>query len=98
MGCCDGRTTTVLLVPSILYRYSANPLAAPRAGRGMTMTDNLANDQQHQLVPPQEEGGVETEDVGGVDIIREPFDPTLIRVETKTLTVDLLVARIKEEE
>lgn len=40
---------------------------------------------------------VEPEDVGS-DLITDPFDPREIRIETKTLTVDLLVRRIKKNE
>jgi hypothetical protein len=44
--------------------------------------------------------GVEIEDdaAGGDEILTEPFDPTKIRLETRTMTVDLLVQRIKEGE
>lgn len=38
----------------------------------------------------------ETEDVGGGDIV-EPFDPKNIRIETKAMTVDLLISRIRED-
>lgn len=40
---------------------------------------------------------VDPEDVGA-DLITDPFDPREIRIETKTLTVDLLVRRIKANE
>lgn len=43
-----------------------------------------------------DENGVELEEVN--DFITKPFDPTLIRVESKTLSVDLLLTRIKEGE
>ena len=42
--------------------------------------------------------GVETEDTESEDKITEPFDPTLIRVETKPMSMDLLIARMKEDE
>jgi hypothetical protein len=44
------------------------------------------------------ETGVEAEEVGDLSEggITEPFDPTKIRVETKPMTVDLVIARIKE--
>ncbi len=41
--------------------------------------------------------GVEVEDSGN-ETITEPFDPTLIRVDTKPMTIDLLLARIRHGE
>jgi hypothetical protein len=41
--------------------------------------------------------GVEVEDSSGEDI-SEPFDPSLIRVETRSMTVDLMMSRITEGE
>jgi hypothetical protein len=43
------------------------------------------------------EAGVDLEEIGG-DLITDPFDPREIRIETKTLTVDLLARRIKAGE
>lgn len=42
--------------------------------------------------------GVELEDTSSAEKITEPFDPTLIRVETKPMTIDLLLARMQEHE
>jgi hypothetical protein len=42
--------------------------------------------------------GIEIEQTEGEGIINEPFDPTLIRVETKPITIDLLMSRIKQNE
>jgi len=42
--------------------------------------------------------GVEEEDLLGPAEITEPFDPSQIRVETKTLTIDLLLTRIRRGE
>jgi hypothetical protein len=42
--------------------------------------------------------GIEPEITESDDQITEPFDPTLIRVETKPLSMDLLISRIREEE
>jgi hypothetical protein len=39
--------------------------------------------------------GFEHEDVSGEGEIEEPFDPSLIRVESKPLTVSLLMTRIR---
>lgn len=40
--------------------------------------------------------GVEVEDVIGDALITEPFDPTLIRVNTKHMTIDLLLRRVDD--
>ncbi|MCX6023188.1 MAG: DUF262 domain-containing protein [Chloroflexi bacterium] len=40
--------------------------------------------------------GLELEEVSGSDVIVEPFNPGLIRVETRTMTIDLLMRRIRE--
>ena len=45
-----------------------------------------------------EEDGVEAEETSGSDPIKEPFDPTDIRVETKPITIDLLINRIRHNE
>jgi hypothetical protein len=42
--------------------------------------------------------GIEEEDLGPEEAITEPFDPTLIRVATNALTIDLLTARLREKE
>ncbi len=42
--------------------------------------------------------GIEPEITESEDRITEPFDPTLIRVETKPLSMDLLISRIREKE
>jgi hypothetical protein len=40
----------------------------------------------------------EKEEITSGEKIMDPFDPTLIRVETKTITIDLLLTRIKHKE
>jgi uncharacterized protein with ParB-like and HNH nuclease domain len=42
--------------------------------------------------------GQEKEEIVSDEKIMDPFDPTLIRVETKTMTIDLLLTRIKHKE
>ena len=42
--------------------------------------------------------GVELEDTGGDEQITEPFDPSLIRVDTRPMTIDLLRLRIEFNE
>ncbi|MEI7768442.1 MAG: DUF262 domain-containing protein [Chloroflexales bacterium] len=56
------------------------------------------NDEQNDISDEERGTGVEREDVVGEDSINSPFDPTLIRVEVKLLTIDLLLARLREEE
>ncbi len=56
---------------------------------------------QTETITEVEEGteaGVELEDTTGSDVINNPFDPTVIRVETKPITIDLLLNRIKHKE
>jgi hypothetical protein len=40
--------------------------------------------------------GVEVEDTSGIEAITDPFDPTLIRISTRTSIVDMLLKRIKQ--
>ena len=50
-------------------------------------------------VPYIDDGtGIEPEDIESDSQITEPFDPTLIRVETKPMSLDALIARIREGE
>ena len=42
--------------------------------------------------------GIEAEDTESEGQITEPFDPTLIRVETKPMSLDALIARMREGE
>ncbi len=42
--------------------------------------------------------GVELEDIVGDERITEPFDPTRIRVDSKQMTIDLLLSRIRHGE
>ncbi|PDW04768.1 DUF262 domain-containing protein [Candidatus Viridilinea mediisalina] len=62
----------------------------------MTANDDRLDDETPEL--NEENTGVEREDVVGEDRSAAPFDPTLIRVETRALTIDLLLARMQEEE
>jgi Protein of unknown function DUF262 len=47
---------------------------------------------------PDNGTGIEVEDVDNEEIIIEPFDPTKIRVDTKPMTIDLLLSRIAHQE
>jgi uncharacterized protein with ParB-like and HNH nuclease domain len=67
------------------------------------MTDNdtlslFKPDTVVSSVVVDEDSGVEVEDTSVSDPITEPFDPALIRVESKLLTLDILLTRIRENE
>lgn len=65
------------------------------------MTDiNQQEDFYHREEPEvYDDGtGIEPEMTESEDQITKPFDPTLIRVETKPLSMDLLISRIREKE
>ncbi|SRR5260370_6244881 len=49
-------------------------------------------------VLPDNGTGVEQEDISGGERIIDPFDPTLIRVDTRPMTIDLLRSRIEYQE
>jgi hypothetical protein len=42
--------------------------------------------------------GIEPEDIVGDDRITDPFNPALIRVETRAFTISLLLSRIQNNE
>jgi uncharacterized protein with ParB-like and HNH nuclease domain len=42
--------------------------------------------------------GVEVEEIESDEPITSPFDPSLIRVDTKPMTIDLLISRMQEKE
>lgn len=68
------------------------------APRGTVGTDALIDNDEEEL-DSEEEADLEqesTEDGGGD--IAEPFDPTKIRIDTKPMTVDLLVKRMESDE
>jgi len=47
--------------------------------------------------PAEVDTGVEFEEILGDDRILSPFDPTLIRVETRPLTIDILLSRMEDD-
>ena len=53
---------------------------------------------EDNLIPDDGSTGVEIEDTSGEERITQPFDPSKIRVETKPMTIDLLVVRMRENE
>jgi len=65
----------------------------------MTVTNEqniLSNSERSEIY--DDGTGIEPEIIESDDQITEPFDPTLIRVETKPLSMDLLISRIDEKE
>ena len=45
-----------------------------------------------------DDGEIVDDESGGAELLAEPFDPAKIRIETRTMTVDLLVRRIQAGE
>ena len=65
------------------------------------MTNSTEQNESLQSNGPEcfdDGSGIEPEITESEDQITEPFDPTLIRVETKPLSMDLLISRIREGE
>ncbi len=60
---------------------------------------NAEYSEVNTIAPPTEDDviGVETEETSSGEKITKPFDPTLIRVETKPMMLDLLIARIRDK-
>jgi hypothetical protein len=59
----------------------------------------MTDGSEATAVPYIDDGtGIEPEDIESDGQITEPFDPTLIRVETKPMSLDALIARIREGE
>ena len=52
----------------------------------------------NSVEPTEDNSGVEQEETVGEDAILAPFDPTQIRVETRPLTIDLIIARMENKE
>jgi hypothetical protein len=68
-------------------------------GKKMTDTNQQEGFSHREKPEIYDEGtGIEPETTESDDQITEPFDPTLIRVETKPLSMDLLISRIREKE
>ena len=66
----------------------------------MAFSGNRNDKPDLAIITGAEEGstGIEEESVGPEDAITEPFYPTLIRVATNALTIDLLTTRLREKE
>jgi hypothetical protein len=58
----------------------------------------VSRSQSADLFVAIDDENVEKETIGGGETITEPFDPTLIRVEPRPSTVDLLLSRIRQKE
>ncbi len=63
---------------------------------------SMYNTDRQIILSEGKEYGIETEveyeDLTSEELIVSPFDPTQIRVETRVMSIDLLLARIREEE
>lgn len=58
-----------------------------------------AFDEEAQYIVEQEGAtGIEREETAGEERIIEPFDPALIRISTRPMTIDLLLNRIRHDE
>src|SRR5947208_971747 len=69
--------------------------------RGVAMVTDMQELDEHSLDETAivDNGtGVEAEDTSGEEKITDPFDPALIRVDTRSMTIDLLCSRIEHEE
>ncbi|MBU6158705.1 MAG: DUF262 domain-containing protein [Bacteroidetes bacterium] len=53
----------------------------------------MQDENNNIVIEPQ----VEYEDVNGNSVMEKPFDPTLIKIETKTPSLDTLIKRIKSK-
>lgn len=85
-------------IPSRTVSGFARADAAALDGEGLRLDGRSTNSEPvNGSADHEQELQFEDEDSGS-DTIVEPFDPTKIRIETKPLTVDLLVKRIREDE
>jgi len=74
----------------LIYRKIGERVYKTMETETLTYEDNL--------IPDDGSTGVEIEDTSGEEKITQPFDPSLIRVETRPMTIDLLVTRMREKE
>lgn len=56
------------------------------------------NGEDQYPIEEENETGIEKEDIGGEEKIVEPFDPALISISTRPMTMDLLLNRIRRGE
>jgi hypothetical protein len=73
--------------------------ASPLPEEGEETTRDDSGDEGQGAMFDSEEGelAIDEED-GSVELLTEPFDPAKIRIETRTMTVDLLIRRIQAGE
>lgn len=72
----------------------AGPLPEEEEGT----TDDNADEGQGAMLASEESEPVVDEEDGSAELLTEPFDPAKIRIETRTMTVDLLIRRIQAGE
>src|SRR6266851_1441478 len=63
-----------------------------------SVEETVTNIDNSTGVEVEEVEGVEVENVGSDERITDPFNPALIRVDTRPMTIDLLLTRIAHEE
>lgn len=72
------------------------------AGHGKTPKDTTAplsdSGDEGAVLAGSDDTGVEEENVSPDETITQPFDPTQIRVDSKQLTIDLLITRMRLRE
>jgi|LGVF01.1.fsa_nt_gb hypothetical protein len=87
-------------LPGLIPRCSTECLPRDSQGKNKMTDNNEQNDFSHGEQPEcfDDGTGIEPEITESEDKITDPFDPTLIRVETKPLSMDLLISRIREKE
>lgn len=83
-----------------VYRYHvvAYEEMSSKGVQDVTDMQELEENVPREEVTADNGTGVEVEDMSGEERIIEPFNPSLIRVDTKTLTIDLLRSRIEYQE
>jgi hypothetical protein len=60
--------------------------------------ETALNGESPYIAEEENQTGVEREDIGGDEQIVEPFDPALISIATRPMTMDLLLNRIRHNE
>lgn len=67
-------------------------------GQKYYSTNETGDTLSEQVSLWDEFSGIESENISGEEPITEPFDPASIRITSKQMTIDLLLARIDREE
>ena len=80
--------------------FERNIFSYPENGVGAGMEDStvLNGESLSRDIPIDDGTGIEPEDTVGDEKITDPFNPALIRVDTRPMTIDLLLSRIEHKE